>query len=74
MIETLPLLTPDAARGARTRARCHDVLAARRRRIEAQNRPPSPPALAAERLLVAGLCAIYLISMAGNVLRITGGQ
>jgi hypothetical protein len=69
MIETLPLLTPDATRSATTMARCHDELAARRRRIEARHRPPGL-SVAVERLLIAGLCAVYLVSMTGNVLQI----
>jgi len=70
MIETLPALTPDAARVARTMAKCHGTLAARRRREEARSRRPSPRTFTAERLLLAGACVIYLISMAGNILRI----
>ena len=70
MIENLPLVTPDASRSARTIARCHDRLAARRRRVEVRDRPPNPRALGAERLLVAGFCAAYLIAMAGDLLAI----
>lgn len=70
MIENLPLLTPDASRAAATMSRCHNTLAARRRRIEARNRPPNLKAVAVERLLIAGLCVVYLVSMAGNVLQI----
>jgi hypothetical protein len=70
MTETLPRLAPDSSRGDRTRARCHVKLAARRQRLEARNGPPSRKTVAAERLLLAGVCLVYLISMAGNVLRI----
>jgi hypothetical protein len=70
MIENLPLLTPDASRRARTVARCHDRLAARRRRIEARNRAPKTRAPSTERLLVAGFCVAYLIAMAGDLLAI----
>ena len=70
MIENLPLLTPDASRSARTIARCHDRLAARRRKIDVRDRPPTPRALGAEHLLVAGFCAVYLIAMAGDLLTI----
>jgi hypothetical protein len=78
MIENLPLLTPDTSRGAKTIARCHHRLAARRRRrverdktkIEKRNRQPSPRALGAERLLVTGFCVAYLIAMAGDLLAI----
>ena len=70
MIEDLPRLTPDASRRAKTIARCHDRLAARRRKIEARNRPSGARALGAERLLVGGLCVAYLIAMAGDLLAI----
>ena len=78
MIENLPLLTPDGSLSAKTIARCHDRLDARRRRraerdkanIEARNRAPNPRAIGAERLLVAGFCVVYLIAMAGDLLAI----
>ena len=70
MIDNLPLLTPDASRRARTMARCHDRLAARRRKIEARHRPPAQRGARLERLLVAGLCVAYLIAMAGDLLAI----
>jgi hypothetical protein len=73
MIENVPLLMPDPSRSANTVARCHDRLAARRRQIEARNRPPGPRFVAVERLLLAGLCLAYLVSMAGNVLSIAAG-
>jgi hypothetical protein len=72
MIEDLPLLRPDAARSARTVAKCHDRMAARRRRIAAHRRPAGPKPIVVERLLVAGLCVVYLIAMAGEVLAIVG--
>lgn len=72
MNETLITLTPDPARGAKTMARCHGRLAARRRQEEARTRRPSAKVLTAERLLLTGVCVIYLISMAGNVLGVIG--
>lgn len=69
MTEQLPHLTPGAARAARTLARCHDKLAAQRARIEARNRPADPNTLATERLFLIGACAVYLVSMAGNIVR-----
>ena len=69
MIENLPRLIPDASRAAATLVRCHNTLAARRRRVEARN-GTNPKTAAIERLFVAGLCMAYLVSMAGNVLRI----
>ena len=68
MIENLPWLRPDASRSAKTLARCHDRLAARRRNIEARSRASGARALGAERLLVAGFCVAYLIAMAGDLL------
>ena len=70
MIENLPRLTPGASRSARTVARCHERLAARRRRIEARNRPANSRTFGAERLLAAGFCVAYLIVMAGDLLTI----
>ena len=70
MNEHPPLLAPDSSRGERTGARCHDRLAARRQRLEVRKRRPSPAAIAVERLLLAGVCLVYLISMAGNVIGI----
>jgi hypothetical protein len=74
MIDDLPLLTPDASRRAGTLARCHDRLATRRRKIEARNRPSNPKVMAAEFVVATGLCVVYLISMAGNVLRLIDPQ
>jgi hypothetical protein len=74
MIEDLPFLTPDPARSARTLTRCHERLAARRRKIESLDRPPHRrAALTVEHLLLASVCVAYLVSMAGNVLSIAGG-
>jgi hypothetical protein len=70
MIEDLPILRPDAARGANTIARCHDRLAARRRKIERRQRQPDQGTAAVERLVLAGLCVVYLVAMAGDVLSI----
>lgn len=66
MIENLPMLTPDAARGVRTMSRCRDRLARRRRKAEARNRR----ATTVEHLLLAGVCVVCLVAMAGNVLSI----
>ena len=70
MIENMPIVTPDTSSGARTIARCHDRLAARRRKIEVRHRAPNPRAPGAERLLVACFCVAYLIAMAGDLLAI----
>lgn len=68
MIEDLARLTPDTLRNATTVARCHDRLAAKRRKTEARNRAPKMRAFGAERLLAAGFCVAYLIAMAGDLL------
>jgi hypothetical protein len=70
MIENLPSLTPDAARGARTMSRCHSRLEAQRARLEAKARKPGPKVIAAERLVLVGACFAYLVSMVGNLLQI----
>jgi len=73
MIEDLPLLMPDAARSARTAAKCHDRLAARRQKPASPNRAGiDSRRRVVERLLVAGFCVVYLIAMAGEVLAIVG--
>lgn len=70
MIEHLPVLTPDAARGARTMSRCHERLAARRRKVESRTRRPQRrAAVTMEHLVLASVCA-YLVAMAVNVLSI----
>ena len=66
MIENLPLITPDAARGARTVTRCREGLARRRRALEAQQQPKLK-VLAVERTLVAGACVLYLIAAARHI-------
>ena len=70
MIEHLTAIVPDASRGARTVARCHKRLAAHRRRIEARRQPRNPRIAAMERYLVFGVCAAYLIAMAGELVAV----
>jgi len=70
MIENLPVLTPEAARSANTMARCHDRLAARRRKIEKRHRAPNGRGLFTERVLIAGFCVAYFIAMAGDLFAI----
>ncbi len=67
MIDNLPLLTPDAARGARTVSRCRETLARPRRTLEAQRQPPDRHVLAVERALVASACVVYLIAAARHI-------
>ena len=70
MIEQLPLLRADASRSARTIERCHERLAARRRKIEARSRAAAARALGAERLFVVGCCVVYLMAMAADIIGI----
>jgi len=58
MIEHLPVLTPDAARSARTLERC-------RRRFTPRSARP-----ALERAAFAGFCAFYLAAVALDVARV----
>lgn len=64
MIEHLPGLTPDTARSARTIVRCHDRLDRRR----AGPRPATRYAI--ERNALLGFGAIYLSSLAFDILRV----
>ena len=64
MIEQLPLLTPDSTRDARTIARCHDMLDRRRASSAAAAQ------YAIERNALLGFGALYLSSLAFNVIRI----
>ena len=74
MIENLPVLAPGAERGARTVLRCHERLAARRRKVESRTRQRRRrTAATVEHLLLASVCAAYLVAMAVNVLSIAAG-
>ena len=74
MIEKLAHLTPSAARGERTKSRCHERLTARRRKIESRNQPSNRrTAIMVERLVLAGVCVVCLAAMAGEVLSIVRG-
>jgi hypothetical protein len=64
MIGTLPLLTPDATRGARTIARCHQRLARRRQHLETAASRANARYLVVERVIVLGLCVIYISGVA----------
>jgi hypothetical protein len=67
VIEHLPLLTPNAARGARTVARCREGLARRRRALDPRLQQPRLKVPAVERTLVAGACVVYLIAAARHI-------
>jgi hypothetical protein len=69
MSEDLPLIRPNAARGAQTMQRCHARLEAHRRKLEESARTPASKTVTTERLVLVGACAAYLLSMAGNILR-----
>lgn len=70
MNEELPLIRPNAARGARTVVHCHARLEAHRKKLEARARVPLPKRVTAERLVLVGACFAYLVSMVGNLLQI----
>lgn len=65
-------LAPDAARGARVRARCHAQLARRQRRwnraadLAGTGRRWLTPAA------VLGLCVMYITAVIGQALRLSG--
>jgi hypothetical protein len=74
MIENLPILAPDPVRCARTMARCHQRLTARRLKVQSQARRPQRRAIVTlERLLLGSVCAAYLVAMAVNVMSIGNG-
>jgi hypothetical protein len=64
MIELLPSLAPDAARTARTLARCHHQLRRRRDDMRAASR------YAVERNALLGFGVLYLSSLAFTVLQV----
>ena len=63
MIEPLPMLLPDPVRAHRTLERCHKKL---RRRA----RPRTQRRFVVERALVLGFGALYLSSIAHDVMRV----
>jgi hypothetical protein len=69
MIQPLPLLTPDAQRGQRTVARCHERLARRRPDVRRGN----TTYLAIERALIGGLCVIYISGVALIAIQVLSG-
>ena len=74
MTETLPPLTPDAHRGERTRARCHEQLARRRKRLESSVKPANTRYLLVERALVGVLCTMYLSEVAAIAIDMLSGR
>ena len=70
MIQPLPLLTPNAQRGQRTVARCHERLARLRPVVQSGN----TTYLTVERALIGGLCLIYISGVALVAIQmLTGG-
>jgi len=72
-LQQLQILTPDAARAAQLRARCHARLARVRSRTE-----PAPDEHSFTRRVLAPaavgcLCALYFASLVTNLLRLTRG-
>ena len=73
MIQTLPALTPNAQRGQRTIARCHQRLARRRKRLGPAAGGENTTYLAVERVLVGGLCVIYISGVALVAIKMLSG-
>jgi transposase len=65
----LPPLSPDPARAARVRARCHRHLARGRRSRKTATMPRFGRRHVAA-VVVLGLCALYLASFVGTALRL----
>ena len=63
MIESLPLLTPNAQRDERTIARCHERMARRRKTTY----------LALERALILGFCVLYMSGVALLAIQMLSG-
>ncbi len=74
MIQPLPVLTPNAQRGQRTVARCHERLARRRRHRGSTAEGGNTTYLAVERALVGGLCVIYLSGVALVAIQMLSGS
>jgi hypothetical protein len=71
-LRQLPMIAPDPARADRLRARCLAELTARHRRAERAARRWDAAGRVLGPALVGGLCAIYLVAVIGNALRIHG--
>ena len=69
MIQSLPLLTPNAQRGQRTIARCHERLA----RLRPVVRRGNTTYRAVERALIGGLCLIYMSGVARVAIQVLSG-
>jgi hypothetical protein len=72
MIETLPLLTPDAHRAERTRARCQERMA-RRKHLQSSVTRANTGYLAVERALVGVLCTMYISGVALIAIQMLSG-
>ena len=68
MIQPLPLLTPDAQRGKRTIARCHERL----QRLKPVGRV-NTTYQAVERAIIGALCLIYLSGVASVAIQVLSG-
>jgi hypothetical protein len=73
MIQSLPLLTPDAQRGQRTIARCHERLARRGKRLGAAVRRGNTTYLAVERAFIGGVCVVYISGVAHVAIQMLSG-
>ena len=73
MIESLPLLTPNAQRGARTIARCHQRMGRRRKQLESAVTRTNATYLALERALILGFCVLYMSDVALLAIQMLSG-
>ena len=71
-LRRLPLIAPDPARADLLRARCRAELTGRHRRAQRAARRWDAAGQVLGPALVGGLCAIYLVAVIGNALRIHG--
>lgn len=71
-LSQLPVIAPDPVRVDRLRARCRAELTDRHRRAQRAARQWSAAGRVLGPALVGGLCAIYLVAIIGNALRIHG--
>jgi hypothetical protein len=72
-LSALTVHAPDPARAARTAARCHGVMASRRRWASLTPAPARPTwRRSLEPALVGGLCVVFLFEVLARALRLYG--
>jgi hypothetical protein len=70
MIDSLPTLTPNPDRAARTIARAHARLTHHRQRLAAEERESRRRAVTIERAVGATFCVLYAAAVIFNAIRI----